>query len=248
MSILKNRIAAVAVGATVVVALGSTGAVAARIIGSADIKDGSIRSIDIANGTLTGADVRDGGLTGDDIRNSSVRSADIVDGAVRLADLSPDARAAFAPPVGTIGVEVATLAAPKAIAHIGGGINANNTDLDTGLTLPAGRYLITVDGAFESAQAAADPSVDVYPQLSLWIDRSGDGAFQWQQQEGDISPNALMPAAANRHISVSGTTVVELTEETYVGLLGFGYDSAQGTARSGDINVKSATLTATPLS
>lgn len=247
MSVWKNRTTAVVAGAVVVVGLGATGATAARLITGADIKNGTVESVDVANNSLTSADIGYNSLKGTDIANGSLSTVDIANGTVGLIDLAPDAKSALAPGEGFAGLEAASLAAPTAIASIGGPINTNNTDLDTGLTLQPGRYLISVDGQFESDTPASEPAVDVYPQLSLWLDKSGDGAFQWQQGEGDISPNALMPDAANRHITVSGSSVIELTAETYVGLLAFGYDSNQGTARSGEIDVTSATITATPL-
>jgi hypothetical protein len=140
----------------------------------------------------------------------------------------------------------ASLATPKAIANIGGPINAGYTDLNTSKTLPAGTYIVTVDAAFESA-TAGDPTVEVYPQVSLWIDKNHDGVFKWQDGEGDISPNAIMPVAANRHISTSGITQVTLTETTKVGLVAFGYTSTQQNERSGEINVVRAVLGALPV-
>ncbi|MCX6399199.1 MAG: hypothetical protein NTX33_04605 [Propionibacteriales bacterium] len=236
MSILKNRTIAVVAGAAVLVGLGATGATAARLITSADIKNSTIQSVDVAYNSLKGTD----------IANSSLTGVDLANGTVGLIDLSADAKSALAPGDGILGVEADSIAAPKAITNIGGPINANYTNLDTGFTLPAGKYLITVDGSFESA-SVGDPAVSVYPQLSLWLDKSGDDAFQWQQGEGNISPNALMPTAKDRHISVSGTSVVVLDDDTYVGLLAFGYASDQSAARSGEINVTGATITATPL-
>jgi hypothetical protein len=238
MSVWKSRTAAVAVGATIVVGLGASGSVAAGLITSKDIKNETIKSKDVKDGALRSSDVKDGDLTG----------ADIADGSIALADLAPGARgAAPAQGVGVNGTRVATLADDVTVAHIGGPINANNTDLDTALTLPAGTYLVTVDGAFERSANSTNPAVDVFPQLSLWLDKDANGAFAWQT-EGDISPNTLLPTVKNRHRSVSGTTVITLTAPTKVGLLAFGYDSAQGTEGSGDITVTSATITATPLS
>lgn len=49
---------------------GATAAVASRLVGSADIRDGSIRGIDIRDGSLRGADVRDGSLTAADFSGS----------------------------------------------------------------------------------------------------------------------------------------------------------------------------------
>ncbi|WGX99125.1 hypothetical protein [Nocardioides sp. L-11A] len=225
MSVWKSRTIAVAVGATLVVGLGASGSVAAGLITSKDIKNNTITSKDIKNGAIKAKDVKDGSL--------------------EVADLAPTAKAALTTGVG--GVQVATLAADTTIAKIGGPINDNNTNLNTGLTLPAGKYVVTVDGAFESAVASSS-AADVFPQLSLWLDKNGDNKFRWQDGEGDISPNALMPTAKNLHISVSGTTVLTLTQPTRVGLLAFGYASDQSEARSGEIKVIDATLTATPLS
>ncbi len=242
MSVWKSRTAAVAVGATLVVGLGASGSIAASVITSKDIKNETIKSKDIKDNTIQSRDVKDGSLVG----------ADIADGSIGLADLAPGARgAAAAQGVGVNGVEVVTLAAPTVIAKIGGPINDNNTNLNTALTLPAGKYLVTVDGAFESAAAAVNADVDVFPQLSLWLDKNGDNKFRWQDGEGSISPNTLMPTAKNLHRSVSGTTVITLTAPTKVGLLAFGYASDTSAARSGDqpdaIKVTAATITATPL-
>lgn len=49
---------------------GATAAVASRLVGSADIRDGSIRGIDIRDGSLRGADIRDGSLTAADFSGS----------------------------------------------------------------------------------------------------------------------------------------------------------------------------------
>lgn len=147
---------------------------------------------------------------------------------------------------GAVDVVSASLGSPVVIEHIGGPINDRNTDLDVGLTLEPGTYLVTVSGAFIS-EVEYSGSATVWPQLSLWLDRNGDGTFQWQEGEGDISPNAVMPAQADRHISVSGSSVITLDAPTYVGLLGFGYDSEQGSARSGEILIQDATLVAVPL-
>jgi len=144
-------------------------------------------------------------------------------------------------PAGIIAPASAALTAPKVITTIGGPINDGYTDLVTNVALAAGTYLVTIDAAFDSAVDAADPSVEVYPQVSLWIDRDGDNDFTWQD-EGDISPNAVMPVAKNRHVSSSGITQITLTEPTEIGLVAHGYTSTQGSERSGEINVVRAVL------
>lgn len=132
-----------------------------------------------------------------------------------------------------------SLAAPVAIAKIGGSIREDYTDLDTGVTLIQGTYVVTVDAAFESAQVG-DREVEVYPQVSLWT-RTPDGVLM--DDESSISPNAIMPVAANRPISTSGITRVTVTEDdTHLGLVAFGYASTEGGER--EINVVRAVVTA----
>ena len=75
--IFESRVAAVAVGAAVVVGLGSTGAWAAATIGSDDIRDGGIRSTDIRNGGVHKADVRRGAVGSDEVTNDSLGLADL---------------------------------------------------------------------------------------------------------------------------------------------------------------------------
>jgi hypothetical protein len=60
MRIRNNRVAAVAIGTTVLVALGSAGgAVAAGMVGSIDIRNESIRSVDIKDGQVRLSDIND---------------------------------------------------------------------------------------------------------------------------------------------------------------------------------------------
>ena len=61
-SLLKSRTAAVVTGSLVVVGLGATGATAANLIDSGDIRNGSIRGVDIANHSIDRSEIRDGSL------------------------------------------------------------------------------------------------------------------------------------------------------------------------------------------
>lgn len=149
------------------------------------------------------------------------------------------------------------LSAPILI-NIGNSINTNNTNLNVGFDLPAGTYEVTVEGEFIiplapdttiaqcGAGVAVPDGVDIWPQLSLWIDVNANGTFEWQAGEGDISPNAQMPDCTDRHISVSGTTILTLTTGTYVGLLGHGYAAPAG-VYNGIITARNARLIATPV-
>ena len=238
-------------------ALGGGTATAASLFTGASVTDGSLTGADIKDGSLKKKDIKTGAVSesrlSKGVRNKLNEPSTTVSGSPGAAGAKGDTGAAGSKgdkgdkgPAGILGSLADSLAAPMAIAKIGGPINANNTDLHTGLTLPAGTYIVTVDAAFESSQAG-DAAVEVYPQVSLWIDRDDNGAFTWQTGEGDISPNAIMPRAANRHISASGLTHVTLTEETYVGLVAHGYTSTQGSERSGQINVVRAVIGALPV-
>jgi len=81
----QSRVAAVAVGAAVIVGVGATGAVAAGMVGSPQIRNQSIRAIDIKAGAVGAAE----------LGNSSVRSAKISDGGIGIADLQPLVRDRF---------------------------------------------------------------------------------------------------------------------------------------------------------
>ena len=111
--------------------------------------------------------------------------------------------------------------------------------------LAAGTYIVTVDAAFESA-LAGNSAVEVYPQVSLFVDKDADGRLDYSGDaavnEGIISPNAIMPSAANRHISASGVAMVTLTGSQKIGLVAFGYTSTQGNERSGEIKVVRAVV------
>jgi hypothetical protein len=73
MSLRNNRVLAVTVGAAVLVAASTFGAVAAKLVTSADIKDQTIKKIDIKKGGVGGSEVKDESL--------------------KVKDLSDDARA-----------------------------------------------------------------------------------------------------------------------------------------------------------
>ncbi|WP_235735179.1 hypothetical protein [Nocardioides alcanivorans] len=212
---IRKSIAIAAAGAIAVVGLGTTGAVADKVIGSKGIKQDAIKSKHIKDGTVKPRDLASGLL---DKVNTSAKSS--------------------------VDVQVAQLEEGTLIEKIGGPINDNNTDLDTTLTLAKGTYLVTVDGSFFNRAGAL--GADVYPQLSLQVESGEAPGFQWQQ-DGDISPNALLPEVINRHISVSGTTVLTLEKKTTIGLVAHGYTSTQGSQGSGQIEVDKATLTASKI-
>ena len=230
MSIRKS-IAVAAAGAVAIVGLGTTGAVAGKMVGSQQIKKNAVKSKQIAK--------------------NAVKSGHIADGAVAARDLRPNLVNKIKVGVQSgVQVEVAEMKPETTtINKIGGPIADNKTEVEgTELTLKKGTYLVTVDGAFKKAEDAAETwGTEIYPQLSLFIDHEDDGNYDWEAGEGDISPNALMPEAADRHIQVSGTTVVTLEKKTPLSLLAFGYAADGSSKASGEIDVIDATLTASKI-
>jgi hypothetical protein len=252
----KTIVACVAVALVV----GTTSATAASLVTGKDIKNGTITSADLKRGSISSSRLAPGvrqqlngvgtqgakvGAKGDKGDKGDV-GGNGRDGVGAQGPTGPQGPRGPQGPAGVLAPLSDALAAPMAIENIGGPINDRKTDLETGMELDPGTYIVNVDAAFSSAADSLVPSTEIYPQVSLWIDRNHDGEFTWQT-EGDISPNAVMPKAKNRHISASGTTQVTLTEKTYVGLLGFGYTSTQGSERSGEINVVRAVVGALPV-
>lgn len=85
MRIRNNRVLAVVAGAGILVASSSVGAVAAKMITSEDIKNGTIQSQDIGKGEIRKSD----------IASDSVGASEIVPGSVNLNSLSDDAKASL---------------------------------------------------------------------------------------------------------------------------------------------------------
>ena len=85
--------------AALFVALGGVG-YAAATIGSAQIKNNSIRGKDIRNSTITGKDVKNSSLTGSDIKNNKLTGSDVLESSLgkvpsaRNADSAGSANAA----------------------------------------------------------------------------------------------------------------------------------------------------------
>jgi hypothetical protein len=76
-----SRVAVVSVGAAVVVTLGGTGAVAAGLVTSADIKNGAVRGVDIASSAIGSGDIANGSVGSQDLGVNSVGSSEL-DGAL----------------------------------------------------------------------------------------------------------------------------------------------------------------------
>jgi hypothetical protein len=272
-SLKNSRTLAVAAGVAVLVAMGGVGgAVASNTIGSNDIRDGAVHSVDIHNGGVQKEDIAKDAVGASEIINGSVAeralSQSVQDKLNKTGEKGPKGDKGEAGPAGKDGAPGAAGApgaqgiqgpeGPASVGHtyaarlpesvpittIGGGYS---TELqDTNVYLPAGDYLVAVYGAFEYPEGTEVPEGVAYPQLILWSNDADDAVAR---DNGGMSPNALMPGAAQRHISVDGTTMVHVGASGEVlSLRAFGYDEDPATARfDGKINVVDAVITATPV-
>lgn len=84
---LRPSAALVVAMLALVVAMAGTSYAAVKI-GSAQIKNNSVKSADIKDGSLTGKDVKDGSLAGADVQDGSLAGADVQDGGLTGADVA----------------------------------------------------------------------------------------------------------------------------------------------------------------
>ena len=102
MKIAHLQVPTIVLAAVVALVGVSSGAVAAKLITGADIKDGTVKSADIKNGTLVTKDLKKGGVSADRLKSksigagklapSSVHSGKIKDGSIESKDLSAAAK------------------------------------------------------------------------------------------------------------------------------------------------------------
>jgi hypothetical protein len=144
-------------GAAVLVAGSMGGAVAARMIGSEDIRDNSIQQEDLRANSVSNAE-----LAADSVGWGNV-NADTQDRIRGLAakNTQPD----------TFGEYAAGYNGTAAIQKIGGSYTTNATDLGTFTVAESGKYLVTAWGYFdrlnEGAAGYEAPPTDTYLQLSV---------------------------------------------------------------------------------
>jgi hypothetical protein len=75
--VAASRVAAVSIGAAVVVTLGGTGAVAAGLITSAQIKNGAVHGVDLASSSVGSSKIANGSVGADDLAPNSVGSSEL---------------------------------------------------------------------------------------------------------------------------------------------------------------------------
>lgn len=198
-------------------------ALPANSVGTAQVKDGSLGQSDLYPGFVTA-------LYG--VYNSTVG----------FPALKPEVKAAL-----DSTKALADTANPQEIGLIGGPIKTNGTKLSLDMTVPAGKYLVTVSGQIDRHQDAAKPGRATQPQLSLWRDKNNNGEFEWQDGEGSISPNCTIPDTTGRSCTVSGSTVITTTVAEHWKFVAFGYNGDGSDAGSNELAVSNATLILVPM-
>ncbi len=187
--LINSRFAVVAVAVVALFAIGTSGAVAAHLIGSKDIKNNSIKSHDIKDNTIKSHDIKDG----------TIKTGDL--NAATIAALKQQASGA---PVQTpLGAQLAanSTSPVTTIAQIGGSFGkftgtVNATKLDE-VTLPAGTYQLSADGFFHSTAATSGLT---RLQLAIRVDDGTD----WGQDFGTCFTGAAS-ALADREATCSTT-------------------------------------------
>ncbi|MGH3331232.1 MAG: hypothetical protein ACRDPJ_07965 [Nocardioidaceae bacterium] len=245
MSLRNNRIAAVAVGAAVLVGFSSVGAVAAGYIGSDGIRDNSIRSVDIRDGQVQKADVAAGAVGGSEIANAAIGerelSARVVDKLNTVGERGPEGpqgpQGVPGNPASDVlgGLEAADASSATdrvVIKDLGGSIldtadGQGHTPV-TSITLEPGTYLVSAYGHFDRENDNSTdyiaPTTDTYGALATWV---GDTWTSFDQGRGTyitgaISPKGFVEATA------AGAQIVTVTETTELNVSAFGYNEDRG--------------------
>lgn len=241
-------------GGAVAAPTATTAVVPPNSVNKAAIQTGAVDTWKIQDKSIGGWDVLDNTLPwskmGSDFRaniNKTISTANTASTKADAAKTTADQALAAANDVRQK-VYADAITAPVVIDKIGGPIATNGTKLSAvDLVLPAGTYIVQVSGQIDRTTAAATPGKQTQPQLSLWLDKDNDDAFEWQTGEGSISPNGTIPDTKDRSVTVNGQTVVTLDAPTHVKLLAFGYNADTSAAGAGELTVGAAMVSATPI-
>jgi hypothetical protein len=231
----NSRLAAVAVGATILtVAAGTGGAVAGAMVTSEDIKNQSIESWDIAHNGVGKSEVRRDSVGWYGELNEFTRNK-ITDLAGKDGAQGPQGPEGPQGPQGPQGDPASDvlggLAADEQfvgnIASIGGSFADRATELGS-FELEPGTYLVSSDGFFITNDATSGGT-----RMQLAI-RGMDGS-KWGVDYGTCFTN-LISTLEKREATCNTTRAVEVAETTTVKVYGFGYADDQGSADSGKVD------------
>jgi hypothetical protein len=249
--ILHSRVAAVSVGAAVLVGFGATGAVAANMIDSSDIRNGSVHAADIARGAVGSNEINNNSVDAQDIVRNSIGDSELkpnsvgadqltgwasnritaVNGLPQRVSALEDAAAA-SEDLGALANKGANDPAQRVTLQAIGGTVLNKseglgaTEL-TSIDLEAGTYLVSAYGHFDrlgdTEPGYVAPTTDTYGALVLWTGASDAAFTDFSQAAGTYITGAISPKGFVE-ATASGSQVLELTEPTTLHVGGFGYN------------------------
>lgn len=197
----------------------------------------------LAAGVLVGVTVVANGAVAPDCKTlsyplcaRSVAATQVVDNSLPASKIVPADRQAFLKDTDVKGDAQHVLSLPpKVIAHMGGLYFDGFTEIGT-FVVPAGRWLVYTNVQFTRTVAAAVATEAPRPQLGLRIgqDPAKAGDAKWGVDVGTVSGNDISPYKGADLFGMSMQPLYT-TENTTVGVYGFGYNADRGTAGSGQI-------------
>lgn len=236
MSIFRSRALAIGAGATILAVVGSTGAVAAGLVTSKDIKNDSVRSADIKDGNLRMKDLRPGVV-------SQIKAGGAVGPEGPAGAEGPEGPQGPVGPIGpegpqgepgdpasdVLGSSVVAESFPQTtVTDIGGSFATRATQVGS-FELQPGTYLVSTDGFFITTEAT---SAQTRMQVAV---RGVDGST-WGSDLGTCFTGTIS-ALANREATCNTTRTVVVEAPTTVNVKAFGYADDQGSADSGKVDV-----------
>lgn len=130
------------------------------------------------------------------------------------------------------------LGALTPLAHVGGPIRTNGTELGT-ITVSAGTYLIDANAMFNRGAAAATADPDTYPLVTVW---QGDTwASDFSNTIGTWS-GGRMSRATFIDTTASGTTVLTVPAGTTTTLHVVAFAYNEDRSSTGTVNAESASV------
>lgn len=192
--------------AVALVAASTGGAVADRLITSADVENNSLRAVDLAP--------------------SSVAKSELASGAVGWGKLNQPTKAKLKKMGGkdVLGSSVVARQTDKVnVALVGGSFAQRATQADT-YDLEPGTYLVSTDGFFITNAATSGKT-----RMQVAV-RGVDGS-QWGKDLGTCF-TGLVSTLANREATCNTTRTVVIDTPTTVNVKVFGYADDQGSADS----------------
>ena len=186
----SSRVAAVSIGAAVVVTLGGTGAVAAGLVTSANIKNGSIHGVDLARSSVGSRSLANGSVGAPDLSANSVGGSELSNHLVHQINRGTPATS----PWGVVHRKVIG----AGVAHLGMGPFTNTLGAGI-LRPPMGRGSLDLETSSGGDRAAFGNEVDFNNDQVSGLTTLGFSVFTTSEnnQRGHNMPSILFEIDPN---------------------------------------------------